>query len=231
MNVSPNNDKIEKYLDELSEEYKELLFKALVEKSKSLDDLSVSELLRIDSEVKKTLFKDYQRQKKRSRLFLMVGLTYLFVGFFLLIIYKLGDQGNLLSSIDIIPLMSIVISFVGFILATLSTLKLSSQKLNFDSKKDSAALIEYEVIAKWRDLEGITNDISVDNGKHNNPRSIIGYLFDNQLIDNKEFEALKEFLKMRNDIVHSTGVTYSTDHIQDTLNYVNQVLKKLSKLV
>ena len=58
MNSLPN-DKIEKYLDELSDEYKNLLYKALVARTKPLDDLSVSELLRIDSEIKKPLFLYY----------------------------------------------------------------------------------------------------------------------------------------------------------------------------
>ena len=61
MNISPNNDKIERYLDELSDEYKILLYKALISRTKSLDDLSVSELLRLDNEIKKPLFEDYQK--------------------------------------------------------------------------------------------------------------------------------------------------------------------------
>ena len=48
-----NDDKIEKYVNELGEEYKDLLFEALLKKSDSLSELSVSELLRIDNDVKK----------------------------------------------------------------------------------------------------------------------------------------------------------------------------------
>ena len=64
MNISPNNEKIQKYLDELSNEYKELLFVALLERSKSIDDISISDLLRIDNEIKKPLLTGYQKQQR-----------------------------------------------------------------------------------------------------------------------------------------------------------------------
>lgn len=235
MNVSPNNDKIEKYLDELSKEYKELLFRALVEQSKSLDDLSVSELLRIDSEIKKPLFRDYQKQQKRRRIILIGGLTYIFVGFFLLILYKFRDYNNSTIPSDIIPLMAMVISFVGCMLTvlsfTMSTLRNSSNRQKIDTKRDSLALLEYEVITKWRDLEGITNDISVENGASKTTKSVIEYLFNNQLIDDDERNSLRKFLEIRNNIVHSTGTIYSPDEIEGILKNIDYILKKLSKIV
>ena len=79
MNISPNNEKIQKYLDELSEEYKELLFKALLERSKSIDDISASDLLRLDSEIKKPLIENNQRQKKKRTTLLLSGLLYIFL--------------------------------------------------------------------------------------------------------------------------------------------------------
>ena len=78
MNISPNNEKIQKYLDELSEEYKELLFRALLERSKSIDDISISELLRLDNEIKKPLIENYQRRILMIAFFAIVfGIIYL----------------------------------------------------------------------------------------------------------------------------------------------------------
>ena len=93
MNISPNNEKIEKYLDELADEYKVLLYKALISHTKSLDDLSVSVLLRLDNEVKKPLFEDYQRMQRRRRMLLTIGLTYMVMGAVLYLFAKiyLGD--------------------------------------------------------------------------------------------------------------------------------------------
>ena len=83
VNILPKNDKIEKYLDELADEYKVLLYNALVSRTKPLDDLSVSELLRLDNEIKKPLFEDYQKKQHRRQLFLIAGLIYMFTGVFL----------------------------------------------------------------------------------------------------------------------------------------------------
>ena len=88
MNILPKNDKIEKYLDELADEYKVLLYNALVSRTKPLDDLSVSELLRLDNEIKKPLFEDYQKKQHRRQLFLIAGLIYMFTGVFLYFLQK-----------------------------------------------------------------------------------------------------------------------------------------------
>ena len=42
MNISPHDEKIKMCLSELADEYKTLLLKALLERSESLNDLSVS---------------------------------------------------------------------------------------------------------------------------------------------------------------------------------------------
>ena len=80
MNITPNNEKIERYLDELADEYKELLFNALISRTKDLDNLSVSELLRLDNEIKKPLFENYQRQQRRRKMLQIAGLTYMLLG-------------------------------------------------------------------------------------------------------------------------------------------------------
>lgn len=82
------NDKIEKYLDELSDEYKNLLYKALVSRTKPLDDLSVIELLRIDSEIKKPLLTDYKNRQRRIYTLFCFGILYMILGVFMFILSK-----------------------------------------------------------------------------------------------------------------------------------------------
>ena len=87
--ISIHDEKIKKYLDELAIEYKELLYDYLISQTNNLDELNISELLRIDSEIKKPLFKSYRKFYKKSRLLLAIGLTYMFIGFlvFILLIF------------------------------------------------------------------------------------------------------------------------------------------------
>lgn len=99
MKISHNNEKIQKYLIELADEYKELLFNALVERSESLDDFSISELLRLDNEIKRPLIANYHRQKRRRKMFLTCGLVYTFLGLFLMLMYYM-IKSDLFHSTD-----------------------------------------------------------------------------------------------------------------------------------
>ena len=233
MNISPNNDKIERYLDELSDEYKILLYKALISRTKSLDDLSVSELLRLDNEIKKPLFEDYQKKQRIRRILLIAGLTYMVMGvvlyFFTKIIY--GDYQY--SSENMMLLISVIISLVGSIVAVYS---FALQTLNVRMLKhrvqieDSSQILEYEVVTKWRELEGIVNDISI-NSQVKTPRSIIQFLIENQFVDDEESIKLKEFLKIRNNIVHATNNGYTITELKTKINEIDKIINKVKKIV
>lgn len=233
MSVSQNNEKIEKYLDELANEYKTLLYKALVSRSKTLDDLSVSELLRLDNEIKRPLLEDYQKQQRRRRLLLIAGLTYMFIGFFSLVTYRIIMNDFLYNKESMISLMSIVISIVGLFLTIYS---FASQSLSLFPKnhvnrqEEQPVFLEYEVVTKWRELEGIVNDISLD-ANVKTPRSIIDFLAENRFIDENEHGTLKDFLKMRNIIVHQSNNNYSPNEIKIMICKIDKILDKIKKIV
>ena len=234
MNITPNNDKIEKYLDELSEEYKELLFNALISRSKSLDDISVSELLRLDNEIKKPLLSDYQRQQKRRKLFITAGVTYIILGVCMFFFYAIMRSDFILSTDRIIPLMALTISLVGLCVTAFSFVLPSTKSDAYrsleHSKNDISKLVAYSVITQWRELEGIVNDLAESNNV-STPRSIIEYLLSNSLIDKEESDILKDFLKLRNSIVHSSDVKYSTEDIKKASNKIAQIIEKLKKIL
>ena len=234
MNISPNNEKIEKYLDELSDEYKELLFKALVSRSKSLDSLCVSDLLRLDTEIKKPLFEDYQRQQKRRKMLLSMGLTYMFFGFLFFVLFQMLNSDYIYNSNRTFLLMSVIIGFMGFIISVLSfalpTLRSSSSRHIVNYKGKTSALIEYEVIIKWRELEGMVNDISI--GAHvKQPRSIIEFLWENQFIDSNDYVMLRDFLKMRNNVVHSAHNNYSEEELKDMVSKLDKIIEKIKRIL
>ena len=227
MNLSPNNDKIEKYLDELADEYKILLYKALVSRTKSLDDLSVSELLRLDDEIKKPLFEDYQRKQRRRRMLLMAGLAYMVIGLVLYLFTQIifGDYQYSLE--NIISLMSAIIASIYAF--ALQTLNIGTQRHKIQTE-DISQLLEYEIVTKWREIEGIVNDISI-NSQVKTPRSIIQFLIENRFIDEDESTTLKEFLKVRNNIVHSTNNRYTTTELRTMLDDVDKIISKIKKIV
>lgn len=233
MNISPNNEKIEKYLDELASEYKMLLYKALVSRSKPLDDLSVSELLRLDNEIKKPLFEDYQRQQRRRRMLLVAGLTYMFMGVFCFFSFKIINGEYMYNKDTMVSLVSGVITIIGLFI-TLYALAFQTlgiyPKSNVKRYREYDALLEYEVVAKWREMEGIVNDISL-NTNVKTTRSIIDYLLENHFIDEKEHTILKDFLKMRNNIVHSNGISYSESDVKEIIDDVNKIIDRIKKIM
>lgn len=234
MNISLDDKKIEKYLDELADEYKILLFKSLISHSKSLDALSVSELLRLDSEIKRPLFENYQRQQKRRRRFLLVGLIYMFLGFSSFVMYGIVDSGLLYRTNNMTLLISIVFGFIGLFIVIISfafpTLHSKARERINNGNNESLALLEYEVITKWRELEGIVNDISI-NANVKTSRSIIEFLSENQFIDKEEYFSLKEFLKMRNDVVHSSENLYEASEIKEMISKIDKIISKIKKII
>jgi len=231
--ISQNNEKIEKYLDELANEYKILLYKALVSRSKPLDDLSVSELLRLDNEVKKPLFEDYQRQQRRRRMLLVAGLVYMFIGVISFFFFKIIQEDYMYNRETVISLASGIITLIGLFI-TLYALAFQSQNVyspkNIRRGEEYTVLLEYEVVTKWRELEGIVNDISLSENVKT-PRSSIDFLLANHFIDEKEHNVLKGFLKMRNNIVHSNGNGCSESEVKEIIGEVNKIIDRIKKIV
>lgn len=234
MNITPNNEKIEKYLDELAIEYKELLFNALISRTKDPDNLSVSELLRLDNEIKKQLFENYQKQQRRRRILQIAGLTYMLFGFMIFSIYEVLDSKFIYGNYDIIHFISVVIGFMGLIISMFSfmfpTISQSSSKNIYRKESNNLSVLEYKVVTKWRELEGIVNDISI-NESVKTPRSIIEFLLENKFIADDEYSILKEFLKMRNSIVHSAKYKYSIEEIKTAIEKIDKIIDKLKKII
>lgn len=234
MNITPNNEKIERYLDELADEYKELLFNALISRTKDLDNLSVSELLRLDNEIKKPLFENYQRQQRRRKMLQIAGLTYMLLGGLIFVAYELLDSNFTPGTHDTISLISIVIGFMGLFISIFSfmlpTIYQSSSKNIDRAEKNNLLFLEYKVVTKWRELEGIVNDISI-NTSVKTPRSVIEFLLESKFIDDDEYAILKEFLKMRNNIVHSAERRYSIEEIKTLVEKIDKIIDKLKKIV
>lgn len=227
------NDKIEKYLDELSDEYKNLLYKALVARTKPLDDLSVSELLRMDSEIKKPLLADYKNKQRRDYTLFRLGLLYMILGAFIFLLSILFWKNDQNGVGNIISLISCIVAFIGFIFVLYSfatqIFGVGTSKYNASSEEYSKVL-EYEIVMKWRELEGIVEDISITS-QINTSNSVIQFLAENHFIDNNEFNILREFLKMRNNIVYATDVKYTTEELKQMLSEINLIINKLEEII
>lgn len=235
MSLSTNSEeRIRKYLDELSEEYKDLLFKALLEKSESIDNISVVELLRLDSEIKKPLVKKDKKQEKMRRMLNFIGLIYFYIAIIMIILYFIFYSDVFTSKKGMLLLISIMVGVCGFLVISLSKFtplfKSNSSKFNRFNKNDDFKLLSFEVIAKWRELEGIVNDLSEKNEIFVS-RSIIDFLIINKYINLTEKEIIKKLLIIRNNIVHESSFNYTTKEIKLLLIQTDEVINKLRKIL
>lgn len=232
MNDSQNREKIEKYLDELSEEYKTLLFNALVEQSGSVEDLNVSDLLRLDNDVKKRLRLDYIKYQKKQKVLLIGGLGYMVCGIFLFLCFEISNFQY--GSDYLISLFSLVIGFVGLIFCILSfalpSLTIPRSRNKTEKSDQTAQLLEYKIITKWRDVEGLVNDLAVDR-KTTSPKSAIAYLTESNLIDKQEQTVLRTLLKLRNEAVHSTNFSYPYNEVIKIIKDSDTILAKLKRVL
>lgn len=224
------DEKIEKYIDELGEEYKTLLFETLVMRSESLNELSVSELLRIDNDVKKYLQR--QEESKINRKYLVLGITYVYCGIFLYvfseIMFKFYDL-RYLSPIELTQIISIIIAFVGALACMYPFLRKSNKMKDrkTSEKSESKKLLEYEVVSTWRELEGICNDIALKNDIITNI-SVIQLLRGEGLISEAESRELTHFLKLRNSVVHGNKMTISQEEISKQIKRIDKLIGEIN---
>lgn len=232
LRVLSSNEKIDKYLDELAEEYKDLLLKALLSRSKvGIDDLSTSELLRLDAEIKKPLFEEYRIQRKRQRVLLVAGLTYMLVALIALVMAELIDRGGYSNPNNIFFVIGITMGFLGITISASAVVSHKAEKPNKPSDKEelpknTLVTLKYQVIIKWREVEGLVNDMSADDSIKT-PRSAINFLSSSHIITKVEAEKLKKFLKTRNAIIHSPEETYTAEELSAKLKQIDSVVDKI----
>ena len=232
MSTFENQEKIEKYLDELSDEYRTLLFNALIAQSSSPEDLNISDLLRLDNDVKKHLRPEYKKYEKKRKVLFIGGFSYMLLGIFIFLCFEISNMNY--HSADPMSLVSLLLGFMGFIFCVLSfalpASTFSSKSRNANKNEELMSLLKYEAIAKWRDIEGLVNDLAVGERVYS-PMSAIAYLSKSNLIDKEEQNMLRSLLKLRNEIAHSSDFTYSYDDVRKILNDAESVLVKLKKVL
>lgn len=226
------NKKLSQYLDELAEEYKELLYSRFLEEADPNDELSLTTLLRIDSAIKEPLTTDYKKQKKAKKISALIGLVYSLLGLvFLLILYLQETQ---LSGKNTLVDNSLLLIAIGMVM-TLTSIFVTFFSNNNKGKvtKDtltSKKYYEYEIVSLWRELEGIVNDLRKKPGQRNS-NSVIDFLWGNHLITIEENKDLKKVLRARNTIVHSEENSFTLNDYMQLVSMITKVNEKLKNLL
>lgn len=225
-----NDEKIKKYLDELADEYKELIYKKLIEDNKGVDELSISKLLRIDSEIKKPLVEKSDRRKHLLNLMVITGVCYAVVGLCMFLFYSMRN------TYDSVEFVSLLVTLLGILIALVSAFLpkvLPGERVSINSKYGSEKIkeqIEYQIVTIWRDFEGITNDLTERNTS-NSKDTPIDILKSNNLIGEDEISCLRALLKLRNTVVHGNTDSIDIAESRNVLNKCSVILAKLEKIL
>ena len=140
-----------------------------------IDNLPISELLKLDVSIKENLVQDKQLEKKK-RIYTMlssIGLMYSLLGIFLLFFqefkYSFSEEPlNMLALILI--MMGLFISFYSILIKNLVIKRKTYTSIRNNTNNN------YEYVSLWKELEGLMIQLSPDNIP-SSPSKLIQYLW------------------------------------------------------
>lgn len=220
------NSKLKLIMDELGEEYKELLIEKLLSdyQTSDIEALPISELLKLDVSIKEKLIQN-KRLEKRKRIYSMfasIGIMYSLLGIFLLFFQEFKYS----FSNEPINMLALIMIMLGlFILMySLFAKNLFLYKKTYSSSKDSS-MYNYEIVSLWKELEGLMVQLSPENHIAS-PSQLTDYLVNNDIISNDDEDTIQALLKLRNQIVHNIQPATSTSFEEITL-----IIKKIRVII
>lgn len=228
-NISEQNTKM--IIDELGEEYKDMLIEHVLEETGEVDvdRISLSDLVRLDIATKSHLKSSRKLRNKRKMLSYIAsfGLVYVFIGV-LLIFYSLLDNRTLND--NPLQIISAVFILFGFLTTVFSSILLKKKSTNYQS--ENRIISEYEIINKWKEIEVRIVQLIPENNKLS-LNSMIKQLYDTSIISSEDAEAIKKLLTIRNQVVHMkpTDYTFTQSELKTLFSKSDEIICKLDKIV
>lgn len=227
-NISDNRKKL--IIDELGEEYKDLLIEHILDDlgENDVDVINTSDLIRLDVATKSNL-RIGRESKRKYRMFTIVslmGLLYSLIGVFLLIWSQIGNDFNYELKVSyILVFMGLSISIIALLMRTLVNNR------PFSSRSIDRSISSYEIINKWKEIEGLIHELTPTE-EDSSLDSMIQYWKDNGVLTDDDVNAVYKLLEKRNLIIHDPNEKYNVSQTEykPLLLQANDVIKKLKKL-
>ena len=222
-----NNKKINDVLDELGEEYKDLLIeKALsLHQEYDVDQINLSTIIKFDEKAKDTLLSS-ERIDTKIRLLSITnisGLFYSIIGI-ILGIFELSQP----YSNDIMITVSFILVIVGVLLSLFSVI-LKDNNNSFPPKiEETSNYFNFQIINTWKQIEGLLVQLTPAE-ENSSLNKMITNLSDIKLLSENDISTIKKLLYFRNQVVHSENIKkrYKTNEIKNLLRDSNMIIKKL----
>ena len=224
MKYNISDYKLKVIVDELGEEYKDLLIERILGDmhESDADLINPSDLIRLDVTTKSNLRIDKRVQRKNRMLSMisLLGIIYALFGLMLM----MWSEVRTTIQYDSIMMMAFILIFMGLFVAMFSLLFKNMIRIRPQYYRgQSHTIAPYEVVNKWKEIEALILSLS----------SMVSNLKDTQIISEQDIKIMNQLLNIRNQIVHGQDNKHnlSQEELRSILLQADKIISKMKKIV
>lgn len=230
-NITDQNLKI--IINELGEEYKDLLVERILDDMNEIDAdlINPSDLIRLDVSIKSNLRAD-KKMQRLDRLYSMIslmGTIYALFGLMLMMWSQVRES----IQYDTMTMISFLLLFIGLFLAIFTLLYKNILKIRPQYyRRTNHSISPYEIINKWKEIEALVHELTPDESKLS-LSSMMKNLRDTKIISEQDVETITRLLSTRNQIAHSIGnkCSLSQAELRTLLLEADKTIEKMKKMI
>lgn len=233
MKYNISDYKLKVIVDELGEEYKDLLIERILGDmhENDADLINPSDLIRLDVTTKSNLRIDkrVQRQNRMLSMISLLGIIYALFGLMLM----MWSEVRTTIRYDSIMMMSFILIFMGLFVALFSLLFKNMVRIRPQYYRGQSHTISpYEVVNKWKEIEALVHELTPEEDTLS-LSSMVSNLKDTQIISEQDIKIINQLLNIRNQIVHGQDTKYnlSQEELRSILLQANKIISKMKKIV
>lgn len=202
MKYSISNHRLNTTVNELGEEYKDLIIERLLDDTHEIDvdEINLSDLIRLDVMIKSNLRTDH-KARKRNQMFTVIttfGMLYAVMGL-MVIMWSLIQDTTFYNSTMIAGMLLVFLGLMVSIFA-LSYKQMLQMRPPFNRERRHI-VSAYEIANKWKELEATIFQLLPDNSQLS-LSSVINSLEKEHILSEDDMKVVKKLLDARNCAVH-----------------------------
>lgn len=233
MKYNISDYKLDVIIEELGEEYKNLLIERVLEDMREIDvDLiNPSDLIRLDVTTKSSL-RSGKREQKRYKMLTMIALVGIMYAMFGLLI-MLWSEIRYIIKFDSAMFVAFIFIFSGLFLSLFSLVFRTMLKMRPQYYKNKIHTISlYEIIDKWKELEALVNQLTPEKDSWS-LTSMLENLKETKIISEDDVKIIMQLLNIRNQIMHGKeeDKVFSQVELRTVLLDTDKIIAKLKRLL
>jgi hypothetical protein len=228
------DEKVNNILNELAEEYKELLIKNIIEEKNytNFESIDIRDIINADNQIKQNMINGRVRRRDQRfySLITLTGASYGILGLWVYFYNAFGVSLNGPQNIGLgIAMIGFSIAVIGYLLKDLCLIFI---KKNYRVLRPNL-YNNFEIVEKWNEIEKlaykITNSDSQDS-EYLPLHKVLDKLRKSDLLSENDKIKIKDILESRNASVHHSDKEISYNRLQENINNAKEIIEKLNKI-